>query len=127
MEQQAWIEHYQFDKQPKSDIVTRLDKGGKPTKSFWKIWYRIKALFEELNKKIADGWIICDEDGTIIKGGFVIDEKELILGVREDKDVGCTVYYGWEWVEGDETLTDYKKTFGKWKLLPPTGWQKVKL
>ena len=125
MEIQPWQEHYKFDTAPKSDVNTRLDKGGKPTKAFWTIWYRIRALFENLNQKLADGWLILDEDGDPVKGSFVINDKELLLGVSDDKS--CIVYYGWEWCEGNETLAHYKKKFAKWKMIPPKEWQRVAL
>lgn len=123
-----WLKHYNFDTEPKSDVNTRLDKGGKPTQAFWTLWHRIKALFEELNQKIAAGWLILDEDNSVVNG-LIIDEEKLILGVAGDKTscVGCIVYYGWEWIEGDETLAHYKTVFGKWKMLPPGGWQKITL
>jgi hypothetical protein len=122
----SWLKYYNFDAEPKSDVDTRLDKGGKPTKAFWTLWHRIKILFEDLNQKIAAGWLVFDEDNNIINN-LVINEEKLILGAVGDNVDSCTVYYGWEWVEGDETLAHYKAVFGKWKMIPPKAWQEITL
>lgn len=119
-------ECHNFASKTKSDVNTRLNKGGKPTKAFWKIWHRIEALFKDLNNKLADGWLVFDEDGEPIKS-FVIDDTKLVLGVRGEKSVNCIVHYGWEWSEGNETLAHYKNKFSKWKMIPPHAWQKVVL